>query len=113
MTVFNDNKPTIESAREIIEKYPDRVPVYIEKGDNKIKEQLKKNKYLVPKDITMGQFMYVIRKQLKIRPEDAIFIFCNNTIIPTSEILSEVYDNYKDKETEFLMMKYYKEGVFG
>tara|TARA_B110000305_G_C19412936_1_gene626449 strand:+ start:712 stop:1053 length:342 start_codon:yes stop_codon:yes gene_type:complete len=113
MTVFNENKPNIESAKEIIEKYPDRVPVYIEKGDTKIKEQLKKNKYLVPKDINMGQFMYIIRKQLKIRPEDAIFIFCNNTIIPTSEILYDVYDKYKHKETGFLMMKYYKEGVFG
>ena len=81
MTLFNENKPTIESAREIIKRYPDRIPVYIEKGDNKIKEQLRKNKYLVPRDINMGQFTYVIRKQLKIRPEDAIFIFCNNTTI--------------------------------
>ena len=113
MTFFKQNKPNIGSAKEILKQYPDRVPVYIEKGDNKITEELKKNRYLVPRDITMGQFMYVIRKQLKIKPEDAIFIFCNNSIIPSAEILSEVYDKYKDKETEFLMMKYYRETVFG
>ena len=45
-----------------------------------------KNKYLVPKDLTIGQFSYVIRKT-KNNTRTAIFLFCNKVIPPTSEIL--------------------------
>jgi len=103
----------MKNADQLIKKYPDRIPIHIEKGDNKIKQSLKKRLYLVPGDLTMGQFMYIIRKQLKLPPEDAMFIFCGYSIIPASAILSEIYDKYKDKETGHIKMKYYKEAVFG
>ncbi len=48
-------------------KNPDRTPVKI------YGVELDKMKYLVPNDFTIGQFMYVIRKRMKIKPEDAVF----------------------------------------
>ena len=102
-----------ERIKQLLKLNPDRVPVYIESGDDKFENKLKKNRYLVPKDLTMGQFMYVIRKQLKLKPEEAIYIFCNNSILPTSALLSEIYSDYKDKHTDVVIMKYYKETVFG
>jgi GABA(A) receptor-associated protein len=39
-----------------------------------------KKKYLVPSDMTVGQFIYVIRKRIKLSPEKAIFIFVNNVL---------------------------------
>jgi GABA(A) receptor-associated protein len=41
-----------------------------------------KKKYLVPADLTVGQFVYVIRKRIKLQPEKAIFIFVNNNVLP-------------------------------
>ncbi|KAG8087589.1 hypothetical protein GUJ93_ZPchr0010g9831 [Zizania palustris] len=39
--------------------------------------------YLVPVDLTVGQFVYVVRKQIKISAEKTIFIFVKNTLPPT------------------------------
>jgi len=40
-------------------------------------------RFLVPADLTVGQFVYVIRKRIKLSPEKAIFIFVKNVLPPT------------------------------
>ncbi len=40
-------------------------------------------RYLVPSDLTIGQFIYVIRKHIKLSSEKAIFIFVKNVLPPT------------------------------
>ena len=35
----------------------------------------------------MGQFIYVIRKRIKLPPERAIFIFVDNVIPPTAALM--------------------------
>ena len=45
-------------------------------------------RYLVPADLTVGQFVYVVRKRIKLTPEKAIFIFIKNILPPTGEIKS-------------------------
>lgn len=42
-------------------------------------------RYLVPADLTVGQFVYVVRKRIKLSAEKAIFVFVNNTLPPTGE----------------------------
>ena len=57
-------------SKEIIDKYPNRIPLIIEKLVNKndsIIPDIDKNKYLVPDDLTASQLMYVIRKRLKLK----------------------------------------------
>jgi GABA(A) receptor-associated protein len=39
-------------------------------------------RYLVPADLSVGQFVYVIRKRIKLPSEKAIFIFVKNTLPP-------------------------------
>ena len=87
-------KRKLESER-IRRKYPFRVPIIVEiaKGSNIPK--LDKNKYLTPEDLTVGQFMYVIRKRIKLQPEQALFIFINNTIPPIAELMSNMYKEHK------------------
>lgn len=41
------------------------------------------NRYLVPADLTVGQFVYVVRKRIKLSAEKAIFIFVKNILPPT------------------------------
>lgn len=40
-------------------------------------------RYLVPADLTVGQFVYVIRKRIRVSPEQAIFMFVRNVLPPT------------------------------
>lgn len=52
---------------------------------------LDKKKYLVPSDLTVGQFYFLIRKRIHLRPEDALFFFVNNVIPPTSATMGALY----------------------
>ena len=37
----------------------------------------------MPADLTVGQFVYVIRKRIRVSPEQAIFMFVRNVLPPT------------------------------
>ncbi len=51
-------------------------------------------RYLVPSDITVGKFVYEIRKHIKLGSEQAIFIFVNGTLPPTASLMSDLYERY-------------------
>ena len=57
-----------------------------------------KKKYLVPADLTVGQFVYVIRKRIKLSPEKAIFIFVDEVLPPTAALMSSIYEEHKDED---------------
>jgi len=104
-------KRKTEAAR-IREKYPDRVPVIVEKSPKAFIEDIDKKKYLVPADLSVGQFIYVIRRRIKLSPEKAIFIFVNGILPPTSALMSFIYEEYKDSDG-FLYITYSGENTFG
>ena len=118
MTTISDfkNKYTIEERQQetsrIKDKYPDRIPIIIEKSANSQVPDISKNKYLVPKEITIGQFIYIIRKRIKLSQDKAIFLFLGDSIPATSAVISELYDEYKD-EDDFLYFNYAGEATFG
>ncbi|GLT83282.1 hypothetical protein SLE2022_015790 [Rubroshorea leprosula] len=100
-----------EAAR-IREKYPDRIPVIVERAERSDIPDIDKKKYLVPADLTVGQFVYVVRKRIKLSAEKAIFIFVKNTLPPTAALMSAIYEENKD-EDGFLYMTYSGENTFG
>ena len=112
----------VEASR-IMEKYPDRIPVICEhgqRGNNPLPHDPKK-KFLIPKDMTVGQFVYVIRKRIQLPPEQAVFLFIvaqnrdgslNNVLAPTSHMFDTVYAQYKDRD-RFLYFVAQNENVFG
>ncbi|KAF9600527.1 hypothetical protein IFM89_009976 [Coptis chinensis] len=104
-------KRRAEAAR-IREKYPDRIPVIVEKAERSDIPNIDKKKYLVPADLTVGQFVYVIRKRIKLSAEKAIFIFVDNVLPATGAIMSAIYDEKKD-EDGFLYVTYSGENTFG
>uniref|UniRef100_A0A8P0P8H6 GABA type A receptor associated protein like 1 n=2 Tax=Canis lupus familiaris TaxID=9615 RepID=A0A8P0P8H6_CANLF len=79
-----------KEGEKIRKKYPDRVPVIVEKAPKARVPDLDKRKYLVPSDLTVGQFYFLIRKRIHLRPEDALFFFVNNTIPPTSATMGQL-----------------------
>lgn len=40
----------------------------------------------MPADLTVGQFVYVIRKRIRVTPEQAIFMFVRNVLPPTGAL---------------------------
>jgi GABA(A) receptor-associated protein len=102
----------IEEAHKIKTKYPDRVPVICEKNPGSGLDVLDKRKYLVPNELTATQFLFIIRKRLKLASEKGIFLFVNNMIAPSTHTMIELYNEYKDNDG-FLYMNYTEENVFG
>lgn len=114
-TTFSKQFPLEKRKREaerIRLKYPDRIPVIVEKSEGSDIPDIDKHKYLVPADLTVGQFVYVIRKRVSLKPEEAIFLFVGNTLPPTSALMSQIYQDHKDV-SGFLMMTFSSENTFG
>ena len=103
----------LESSR-IMCIYPDRLPIICERSENAPAEcpVIDKKKYLIPRDLTVGQFIYVIRQRLQLQPEKALFLFINGTIPTTSQYMDLIYDLYKDDDG-FLYISYTFENTFG
>ncbi len=107
---FSLEKRLLESNR-ILEKYRDRIPCIIE-IDRNSHLQLDKKKFLVPNDITIGQFLYVVRKRVDVKKEESLFLFTNNILPPSSKLLLEIYKEYRD-EDNFLYFILSSENTFG
>ncbi|KAH0459020.1 hypothetical protein IEQ34_011834 [Dendrobium chrysotoxum] len=126
-----------EESKEIIAKYPERVPivpaanlgssllvlssvadhcydyqVIAERFARSDLPGMEKRKYLVPRDMSIGQFIHILSCRLHLAPGKALFVFVNNTLPQTSSLVESIYESYKD-EDGFLYMYYSSEKTFG
>lgn len=103
----------VAEAKKIRAKYPERVPIICEIAE-KHRDTLKldKHKYLVPNDLTVGGFMHVIRKRIKLDPSQAMFIFINNNLVPGGKLIKEVYKQHAESD-QFVYVLVSLETTFG
>lgn len=101
-------------STKVREKYPDRVCVICERAERAGHiGRLEKCKYLVPTTLTVGQFMFIIRKKLSLESSQSIFVFVNKNVLPpTSKEMGHLYEEYKDDDG-LLYMLYATENTFG
>jgi GABA(A) receptor-associated protein len=100
-------------STQLMNKYPDRVPIIIKKRkDDKNLEELSKNKYLIPKNLDIKDIIFIIRKNLKIEPHHGIFVFVANVLVPMNTSMGAIYLQHKDPDG-FLYITYSKEATFG
>ena len=108
---FDERKAEADNIRT---KFPDRIPTIVEKheqvGDSL--PDLDKRKFLAPGDLTMGQFIYVIRKRMKLEPEKALFFFINDTLAPSSRTMGQLYQEHK-ADDGFMYITLSAENTFG
>jgi GABA(A) receptor-associated protein len=111
---MNELSERLKYSRKIVNKYPECVPVIIRKNinDKKLKE-IEKEKYLIPKNLTISEVVFIIRKHIQIKPEQAIYIFVGNgTLVPSNNTIYQVYQTYK-ADDEILYITYTSENTFG
>lgn len=111
-TIYSEKQRYNECFR-IRQLYPDRVPIIVETCYNSNIPILDKTKYLVPNNLTVGQFMHVIRNRLKLSPEKSIYFFINGSIPCSSSLIFHVYELYKDEADNFLYILINGENTFG
>lgn len=95
------------------EKYPGRIPIFVTKaqGARDIPD-IPKHRFLAPSTLSLSQFIWVIRKQMHLPPEKALFVFINNTLPMSSSLISEIYSVHKSPDGA-LRMTYTSENTFG
>jgi len=102
---------------KMISLYPDRIPVIVEMSPssasyNTYTTASHKIKYLVPYDITMGQFIKILRDKLKLESSVALFFFINNKVFPITSLIGNIYKENAD-EDGFLYIELCEESTFG
>jgi GABA(A) receptor-associated protein len=101
-----------QESSSILHKYPDRVPVVVQKAQHSNLMDLDKHKFLVPFDVTVAQFMWILRQRLVLSSNKAIYLFLNKTLPQSSSLMGELYTQFKD-EDGFLYVMYSGESTFG
>ena len=96
---------------ELNEKYPDRIPIIFEEKNEIVISEVKR-KYLVPLNLTVGEFLYVVRKKINIKQEQAIYLFVNQKSISSGTLISFLYEKNSDPDG-FLYITWTTENTFG
>lgn len=101
-------------ANRLKQAYPKRIPVICAVLPNaKSIISLDKEKYLVPKEMTMGQFLMELRKRIRLQPHQALFVFMENGLLPLiNKTLNELYQAHGNSDG-FLYISISPENTFG
>ena len=96
--------------KQIKKIYPDRIPIVFE---NHGRLKMDKTKYLVPNNITIGELLMVVRKQIHLSKYQALFLFVDKgTCLMGSDTIEMVYEKHKDS-SGLLYIRYDVENTFG
>ena len=98
----------------IKQKYPTKIPIICEKSNTQANAPtILKRKFLVPNDMTVGQFLFTIRQQINITKEQAIFLLIDEKIAPSSSSrMNQIYYDYCNTDG-YLYITYMIENTFG
>ena len=102
----------LTESQRISLRYPERCPIVIGRLNGGMGPKIKKHKYMVPRNLTIGQLIYVIKKQVQVSHEQAIFFFIKESIPLTSALVGNIFDKEKDDDG-FLYIFYSTENTFG
>ena len=101
-------------------KYPDKVPVLVTRSKKcKNLKDIGDVKYLIQDYITVGQFIYILRKRIEIKQDEALYLYAidgktkNEYVLSGNLEMISVYNEYKNDTDSILHIIYAGESVFG
>jgi microtubule-associated protein 1 light chain len=108
---FASRKDEVASIRS---KFPNKVPVIVERyHKEKDLPILDKTKFLVPEELTLSQFVTIIRNRMGLSSTQAFYLLVNNkSMASMATTMNQIYDQEKD-EDGFLYMVYASQEFFG
>ena len=99
-------------ASMILAKYPSHIPIIVEKSDQSSVPDIDKHKYIIRKEITLGQFLYILRDRLKLDAVKSLYLYIDNEKVPScTELMGDIYTINKDRDS-FLYVTYSSESSF-
>lgn len=106
-----------KESKRLIDKHPGHFPIFLYKQPTSTAPHSQKTKFLVSGERTMGDFIYILKKQHFVstgKDESiiALFFFAKNHILNPGKSIGDIYNIHKD-EDGFLYIEYSTENTFG
>lgn len=101
----------------LFRKYPKSVPILLNPC-NKFKGDLKRKKFIVPKEYTFSKFVSVVRSKCELDETQGLFFFVNGTLPAMNETMGQIYDRWRlnddpSSDTTILVVDMRCENTFG
>lgn len=113
---FKEESTEDERKREsesIFKKYPENIPVIVEKHPSSKLPRLSQTKFLLNSSLRAYHLTLLIRKKMNLNKADALYLFINgHDLLKTDTQLNEAYKRYKDSDG-FLYVCYHEYSSFG
>ncbi|KAL6480474.1 hypothetical protein AOLI_G00059250 [Acnodon oligacanthus] len=95
-------------------KFPNKLPVIVERY---IREKqlplLDKTKFLVPHELTMGQFLCLLRSKIALEASQTLYLLISGkSMCCMTASMAEIYSQHRDPDG-FLYMTYASQDMFG
>ncbi|CAD8121153.1 unnamed protein product [Paramecium sonneborni] len=101
-------------VQEQLAKYPEMIPIIVEKIPGCKLPQLQKVKFLVNSTFSFNEFKNTIKKKLQLDEKTStLFMYCGKSLMNEHDKLRNIYDQYKDPEDGFLYLQYADAETFG
>jgi GABA(A) receptor-associated protein len=101
-----------EESKKIREKYENKIPLIVEPAKSCTLNKIDKCKFLVPDTMTLAQFLFVLRRRVNLDESEALFLFVDKSLPPTTSLLGQLYEEKKNDDG-FLYLSYCNESTFG
>ena len=102
----------VKQFEKVTQAHPNKVPVILERAPSAEVPDIDKNKYLLPRDFTVANFLDVIRKRTNLTREQALFVYVDGVVPASNAMFGAIYEMHKDKDG-FLYVVYTGESSFG
>ncbi|XP_075426176.1 microtubule-associated protein 1 light chain 3 gamma-like [Ascaphus truei] len=104
----------IHEVTRVRNRFPCKIPVIVERDHReKLLPALQKIKFLVPQEMTLGQFVTMIRCRLPLSPSLALCVLVSGRRLASLTMtMSQVYSANHDQDG-FLYMTYMSQDMFG
>ncbi|XP_072933350.1 uncharacterized protein [Epargyreus clarus] len=112
---YQDDMTGSNQEVEVIRhRFPNKIPLYVERyAREKEVPVLGRNKFLVPQELTMSQFLYIIRTKMKLRDSQALYLLVNDRVLAShSMTMAQAYEQFRSNDG-FLHITYAAQQVFG
>jgi GABA(A) receptor-associated protein len=113
---IDDSVPSFKPGEfeRLRKTYPNRIPVFVQKYSGARHElpDIPKKKFLVSSCMTVREMLFVIRSQIKLSSDKALFIFIGGMLPPVSISMGEMYAAHRSNDGALRVM-YSTENTFG
>lgn len=100
-------------AFRLVKRFPERLPVIVDRA-NRNAPKLDRNKYIINAHDTLSQVIYLLRKRLKLNPQQAVFFFSDDNLLSGNMTISQIRHLSSLKHGDgFTYLFYSLEDTFG